>query len=125
MSDYWLGILGISECRWTGSGKIKIGDGEEIQHSGMPEEGPHVHGVANMLSQNTAKSILEFRPVNERLITALLQWKHGSITVVQFYASTNDSSEDEKDQFYSSLKAMVEQSPIHDVMVLLNMGAAK
>ena len=79
MRDYRLDILGISECRWTGSGKIKIGDGVEILYSGMPEGGPHVHGVALMLSQNTAKSLLEFKPVNERLITARLQRKHGSM----------------------------------------------
>ena len=119
MRDYRLDILGISECRWTGSGKIKIGDGVEILYSGMPEGGPHVHGVALMLSQNTAKSLLEFKPINERLITARLQGKHGSITVVQCYAPTNDSSEDEKDQFYSSLKTVVEQVPTHDVLVVM------
>ena len=52
MSDFRFDILGISEFRWTGSGKIKIGDGVEILYYGMPELGPHVHGVASMLSQN-------------------------------------------------------------------------
>ena len=85
----------------------------------MPEGGSHVHRVALMLSQNTAKFLLEFRPVNERLITARLQGKHGSMTVVQCYAPTNDSSEDKKDQFYSSLKNMVEQVPTYYVLVLM------
>ena len=80
----------------------------------------HVHGVALMLSQNTAKSLLEYRPVNERLITAQLQGNHGSITLVQFYAPTNDSSKDEKNQFYSSLKTVVEQVPTHDVLVVMS-----
>ena len=78
MRDYRLDMLVISECRRTGSGRIKIGDGVEILLSGMPEGGPHVHGVALMLSQNTPKSLLEFRPVNKRLITARLHGKHGS-----------------------------------------------
>ena len=39
MRDYRLDILGISECRWTDSGRIKIGDGVEILYSGMPEGG--------------------------------------------------------------------------------------
>ena len=42
---------------------------------------------------------------------------------VQCFAPTNDSSEDEKDQFYSSLKTVVEQVPTHDVLVV--MGDAK
>ena len=53
-------------------GRVKSGDGEEIIYSGMQEVGPRVHGVALMLSQNTAKSLLELRLVNERLITARL-----------------------------------------------------
>ena len=39
MRDCMLDILGVSECRWTGSGRIKIGDGVEIVYSGMPEGG--------------------------------------------------------------------------------------
>ena len=66
--DYrWL--LGISEFRWTGSGRIKVGDGKEILFSGMPEGRSHFHGIALMKSQNTAKSLLELKPVNERIIT--------------------------------------------------------
>ena len=115
----------ISECRWTGSGSTKIGDGVEILYSGITEGGHHVHGVALMFSHNTAKSLLEFGHVNERLITARLQGKHGSITVVQCYAPINDSSEDEKDQFYSSLKTMVEQVPTQDVLVIMGDHNAK
>ena len=65
MRYYRLNKLGISERRWSGSGRIKIGNGVEILNSGMPEGGPNVHGFALMLSQNTAKSLYEFRPVNE------------------------------------------------------------
>ena len=86
MRDYKLDILGVSECLWMGSGTNRVGDGVEILYSGMPEGGPHVHGVALILSPNTAKSLLAFRPVNERMIIARLQEKHGSMTVMRCYA---------------------------------------
>ena len=38
---------------------------------------------------------------------------------MQCYAPTNDSSEDEKDQFYSSLKTVVEQVPTHYVLLVM------
>ena len=39
--------------------------------------------------------------------------------VVQYYAPTNDSSEDEKDQFYYSLKNVVEGVSTHGVLVVM------
>ena len=41
------------------------------------------------------------------------------MTDVQFYAPTNDASEDEKDQFYYSLKTVVEEVPTNDVLVVI------
>ena len=55
--------------------------------------------MCSCISPKTEKSLLEFRPVNERIINALLQGKLGNMNVVQCYAPTDDFSEDEKDQF--------------------------
>ena len=63
--------------------------------------------------------------MNERIIIARLQGKHGSLTVVQCYAPTNDSSEDTKDQFYYILKTVVERVPNHDVLVVMGDYNAK
>ena len=41
------------------------------------------------------------------------------MTAVQWYAPTNDSFEDEKDQFYYSLKTVVEGFPIYYVLVIM------
>jgi hypothetical protein len=44
---YGLDILGISECRWSGSGKLVLNSGETILWSGKENE--HESGVALML----------------------------------------------------------------------------
>ena len=41
------------------------------------------------------------------------------MTVMQCYASTNDSTEDKKDQLNYSLKIVVEGVPTHDVLVVM------
>ena len=51
MERYRLDLLGLSEMRWTGAGRIKMGNGYTMIYAG--EEGEHQRGVAIMMSQNT------------------------------------------------------------------------
>ena len=86
-------------------------------------EGLRLTGTSRDVPEKVQSSRRGLR--NERLIPARLQAKHGSITVVRFYAPVNDSSEDEKDQLYSSPKTVVEQVPTHDVLVVMGDFNAK
>lgn len=49
MRRYRLDILGISECRWTGSGRQTTNDGSVILHPG--DEDKHIHGMALIVSK--------------------------------------------------------------------------
>ena len=49
MEGYHLDILGISECRWTGAGRMKPAKGEALIYSG--DEQVHEGGVEIMISQ--------------------------------------------------------------------------
>ncbi|KAK2174582.1 hypothetical protein NP493_793g01000 [Ridgeia piscesae] len=50
MKRYRLDILGVSECRWTGSGRQVSYDGSTILYSG--HEDTHIRGVALLQSPN-------------------------------------------------------------------------
>ena len=49
MKRYRLDILGVSECRWTGSGRQVTHDGSTILYSG--HEDTHIRGVALVISK--------------------------------------------------------------------------
>ena len=68
MKRYRLDILGISECRWTGSGRLTTSDGSLILYSG--HEDTHSHGVAIILSREKAKTLIEWEPISERIMRA-------------------------------------------------------
>ena len=57
MEGYHLDILGISECRWTGAGRMKLVTGETLIYSG--DEQVHEGGVAIMISQQAEGSLME------------------------------------------------------------------
>ena len=66
----WLkiNILGISETHWPGQGKTQIED-KTIIYSGRDDQ-IHREGVAFMLSKNAVRSLIDWTPVNERIIKA-------------------------------------------------------
>ena len=91
MKENKLHILGISECRWTDFGKITTGTGtgETIVFSGR-KDGRHHEGVAIVLGKSDAKALIEYFPVNERIIRVRLNTKPVKLSIIQVYAPTNE-----------------------------------
>lgn len=118
MRLYGLDILGISECRWTGFGTSRTRVGETILYSGR-DDNIHRAGVALILKRGVDKSLMEWKPVNERLMMARFKGRHGKLTVIQTYAPTNDAEDEEKDRFYSALAKLTESTPAHDVLIVM------
>ena len=102
MGNYQLDILGISECRWTGSGKMNTkndkGESYTIIHSGQKDT--HHRGVALIMNRESVNSLMEWKPINERLIEARFNSKYCKLTIIQCYAPTNDSEDDMKEEWY-------------------------
>ena len=117
MQQYKLDILGVSECRWTGTGKKTLNSGHTILYSGHNEN--HINGVAIIISKEKSKTLFEWEPVSDRLITARFDSKYCKLTIIQCYAPTNDSDNDIKDDFYEQLQTAISKTPQHDMLVTI------
>ena len=120
---YKLEIAGLSEVRWHGKGKTIIGETTFI-YSGV-EDGIHEKGVTIALGREATKMLESYNCVNERVVTARLKGKYVNLTVIQVYAPTEASSEEEKDQFYEILNTELQQVYAHDVLLLMGDFNAK
>jgi hypothetical protein len=69
--------------------------------------------------------MLEYAPVNERIIRARCQAKQGKLTIIQCYARTNEADDDEKTYFYLALQSEIEKVPKHDVAIVMGDLSAK
>ena len=98
MKEYKLGLLGITEARWTGAGKTTLASGDTILWSGRKDNqhrervalvirkgwpwssgsgGPghlgkgvpgHRERVALVIGKEQNKTLLEWKPISERLL---------------------------------------------------------
>ena len=94
MDRYGIEILGVSECRYTGSGRTEIGD-KTVIYSGR-NDGLHRDGVALFCSKRAAAALIEWEPIDERLLVARLDATGGKMTIIMCYSPTEVAEEEKK-----------------------------
>lgn len=113
---YKLSIIGISEMRWTGSGKVNS-DGISLLYSGHPDQ--HVRGVGLMLDSEASRALIGWVAVSDRIISARFQTRFLKMTVIQVYAPTEEADDADKDAFYEQLQDILDEAPSHDVKLVM------
>ena len=114
-------ILGLSETRWTSSRETKLSDGTIIVYLGHPDVGAlHTQGVAFMLTPKADRVLISWESINSRLITDEFRNNHKRVAtvIIQCYVPTNDTEEN-KEQFYSTLSQTMERYKEKDLVIVM------
>ena len=128
MNNYNLVLLGISEARWTQAGQKRLLSGELLLYSGHEnEDAPHTEGVALMLSRDAQRALIKWEAHGPRIITASFRTTNEKIkmNVIQCYAPTNISEEEQKEEFYDKLQTILDKYPEKDATILMGDCNAK
>jgi hypothetical protein len=72
MIRYETAVLGISEACWNSFGEMRTANGNTLIYSGRDDEHDnHKEGVALLLNKEARRSLLEWKPVSEKIIIAV------------------------------------------------------
>ena len=85
-------IMGLAEVRWLQSGKIVCNDYTLI-YSGQKKD--HKHGVGLLFSKAVSKSVLGYCALSDRVLLVRIHGKPFNLSIIQVYAPTSASSEEE------------------------------
>nr|KAG5701327.1 hypothetical protein BaRGS_006101 [Batillaria attramentaria] len=119
MHRYNLKLLGLCETRWTGTGRTRLTSGDTILYSGHEDGQPHMHGVALLMTPEATQALLSWEPVSPRILSARFNSKGRKVTILQCYAPTNMADEEEKENFYEQLQAVLDKAPRRDLKILM------
>ena len=95
-----INILGISELKWTGMGKLNSDD-HYIYYRG--QESLRRNAVAPVVNKRLWNAVLGCSLKNDRMISVHFQGKPFNFTVIQVYAPITNTKEAEVKQFYEHL----------------------
>lgn len=121
MNDLKIDILGVSETRWTGDGKISE-NGKVMVYSGG---NAHQDGVGILMKENVAKAMLGYWPVSNRVIMIKLRSKPFDMNIIQVYAPTTEHTDEEIEEFYEEIGCALQHVKSGEINILMGDFNAK
>ena len=85
----------------------------------------HELGVGILLNKKAANSVVGFWPVSDRIALVKLKAKPFNIKVMQVYAPTSVSTEEELEEFYEELDKCEKECKDHEVYIVMGDFNAK
>ena len=121
-----LKILGLAEMRETGNGSFKK-DGHTVLHSGNNE---HTKGVGFIVHCSLNNNIKGFYGISDRVALLKISSRCVHMCLMQVYALTSESSDEELEQFYSQLEEGMEKCISDELLLVMgdfnaNVGSEK
>jgi exonuclease III len=72
-----------------------------------------------MIRNEIKKSVLSFKPYNERLCKVRLKGKFNNLSIICTHAPTEEKPDEEKEKFYEDLQTAHNKIPKHDIVIIL------
>lgn len=121
LKNYKVDVAALQETKQKGNEVMEVEDyvffnsGSETQY----------FGTGFMVHKKVSTTIIEFKPISERICRLRLKGKYRKISIINVHAPTNEKKDEIKDQFYEEIGKVVNALPRYDVKIVLGDFNAK
>ena len=112
-------ITAIQEIRWSNEGEIKSTTGKSVLLYGGRKDSLKREGVGFVLSRRVYDSLMLFESISPRICRIRLSCKFRNLSIICVYAPTNETDDEDKDDFYELLEDTYEKLPQYDTKLIL------
>jgi exonuclease III len=116
MRRYKIEILAIQETRWPGKGKIDKMN-YTLYYAGEKKQGKN--GTAFLVGGGIRNKIMQYEAVDGRISWIRIENKQANITMINAYAPTENSKQEEKTKFYDKLEKVCEKVKRNDILMIV------
>ena len=78
-----------------------------------------------LLDRITNNCLIEFEPINGRILRARFQTKYFKLIIIQIYAPAEDHNEESKESYYEQLQCICQKIPKYDLLIVMGDFNAK
>ena len=78
----------------------------------------HHEGVTIILKKGMENYLMEWKPVNNRIILVHLEGRQTNVSIIQCYSSTNVSDNKDKEALYEQMQATFEDAHSRDLLLV-------
>ena len=111
-NNYNMAIMGITEDNWAGAGKQSLISGETNIWS-WRQDNKHQDGVALNIASKYVNTLLQWKPISNRLVYVMLHASHVKLSITVAYASNELADEEDMNDFYYLQQMAVVDVPRH------------
>lgn len=115
-------VIGLSEVRRRGENQVTLRSGNLFHYKGLEDKSEG--GVGFIVHKRHLASIKEIKSISSRVIYLVIRLNtRYSLKIIQAYAPTSDSDEEDVEVFYEDLNTALHDSPTHFTIMMGDFNA--
>jgi len=114
-----IGVLGLSEVRWSGAGDFESDEFRVIYSGSKDEQESGQKGVAIILDKEVRQRVSKVVHHSDRLLLIKITAEPVDVVLIQVYMPTTNAEDEEVEAMYEEIEQLVKKEKAADQVIIM------